>query len=152
MKKEEFITKYGEAAWGKMLQQRRDRYGLHREEEIANVMEWKETNPEKAEAIYRERAHKGGKRYERMLKYQRTGIQGDRNVIRATHGRQYRPYKQIIAPESVLHHEWLPNTANYTGVALVEKDQHMHGYIDVIHILEGEITLLTEAEIKIGGL
>ena len=39
MKKEEFITKYGEAAWGKMLQQRRDRYGLHREEEITLLTE-----------------------------------------------------------------------------------------------------------------
>ena len=34
---------------------------------------------------------------------------------------------------------------------VVEKDQHIHGFIDVIQILEGEITLFTEEEIKNRG-
>jgi hypothetical protein len=144
MNKKEFIEKFGGAAWEKKLQQRRDRYVLHREDEIANTVEWREKNPDKIEAIERERTHKGGKKYGQMLKYQRTGIRGDRHVIRATHGRQYRPFKKIIAPDSQIHHEWRAGTADFMGVALVEKDQHQHGYIDVIQILEGEITLLTE--------
>jgi len=32
-------------------------------------------------------------------------------------------------------------------LALVEKDQHMRGIIDVIEVLEGKITLLTEEAI-----
>ena len=32
-----------------------------------------------------------------------------------------------------------------------EKNLHLHGYVDVIQILEGGITLLTEEEIKIWG-
>ena len=71
-----------------------------------------------------------------------------KDLIRGRHRRYYTPYKQIIAPESQLHHEWIPMTAEYRGVALVEANQHLHGYIDVIQILEGEIMLLTEAEIR----
>lgn len=79
------------------------------------------------------------------------GNQGERNKIRMKHANQYRPFKQIIAPDSQIHHEWIPETAEFRGVALVEKDQHMHGFIDVIKILEGKITLLSEKEIK-GGI
>lgn len=42
-------------------------------------------------------------------------------------------------------------TAKYTDVALVESNPHQYGYIDVIQILEGKITLLTEKEILKGG-
>lgn len=47
-----------------------------------------------------------------------------------------------------------PNTVRildineYDGVALVEADRYQHGIIDVIQILKGKITLLTEKEIK----
>ena len=36
----------------------------------------------------------------------------------------------------------------YRGLALVEADQHTHGFIDVIKILDGEITIFTEAELR----
>ena len=42
----------------------------------------------------------------------------------------------------------IPGTADYRGAALVEPIQHQYGIIDPIVILEGEITLLTEAEIR----
>ena len=67
------------------------------------------------------------------------------------HAKQYKPCKAIIATDSQLHHEWIPKTAEYRGLALVEKDQHMHGFVDVIKILDGKITLLTEEEVKNGG-
>lgn len=55
----------------------------------------------------------------------------------------------IIAPDSQLHHEWVPETCEYRGVALVEAEQHMHGFVDVI--VDGEITRLTEEQIRNGG-
>ena len=134
MKKEERINRYGEAAYENQKVLSRQR--AERDSEARN----------------RETSRKGGKYYEKKLEYNRTGIQGRRKVVRVTHGHLYRPYKQIIAPDSQIHHEWIPETANYRGVALVEKDQHMHGFIDVIQILEGEITLLTEDEVKTGGM
>ena len=132
MNKEEFIKRRGEGAYGKMLQQ-------------SNA--WREANPDKAKANDQESSCKGGKRYEHMLKHKRTGLSGERARIRVKHANHYRPFKQIIAPNSQIHHEWIPDTADFRGVALVEKDQHRHGIIDVIQILDGEITLLSEKEI-----
>ena len=77
-----------------------------------------------------------------------SGIPHAKNLIRKKHLKKWAPYKKIIAPASQLHHEWIPETADYRGMALVEKDQHLHGFIDVIQVLEGEITLLTESEIR----
>ena len=64
-------------------------------------------------------------------------------MIRSKHSRRWRKFKTLIAPGSELHHEWIPETAEYRGVALVEADQHRRGIIDVIQILEGEITLFS---------
>ena len=77
------------------------------------------------------------------------GLPHAKGLIRWKHGKYYAPYKKIIDTENLtqLHHEWIPGTADYRGTALVEADSHMHGFIDVIQILEGEITLLTEAAI-----
>ena len=136
MKKEEFIRAYGKEAWEKMLQQ---------------TQEWNRNHPEKVKARDNERSRKGGKYYEQTRKHQSEGIPHARHLVRKKHGNRYRPYKNIIAPESQIHHEWLPETANYRGVALVEKDQHRHGFIDVIQILDGEITLLTEEAIWRGA-
>ena len=111
---------------------------------------WREAHPEEVKAKCQETSRKGGKYYEKRLKYNTTGLPHERNLVRGKHNRRYRPYKQIIAPDSELHHEWIPNTANYRGVALVEKEPHQYGIIDVIQILEGEIRLFTEAEIKKG--
>ena len=148
MKKDEYIKEYGEAAYEKMLQQNRDwnKKNCERARETSKL--WAATNPEKTIAHNREVSHKGGKYYERHQKYFSTGLPHEKNLVRKKHGYLYRPYKRIIAPDSQLHHEWSPGTADYTGVALVEKDAHIHGFVDVIRILEGEITLLTEAEIK----
>ena len=138
MKKEEFIRRYGEAAYEKMLQQTR---------------EWRRAYPEEVITQGRKRCRKGGKYYERHRKHESSGLRHRRNLVRNNHRWHYGPYKQIIAPDSQLHHQWVPETADYTGVALVETDQHMHGFVDVIQILEGEITLLTEVKIQnMGGM
>ena len=112
---------------------------------------WRKNNPDKVKAQHvknhPEQSRKGGKYYDKHLEYRRTGLQGERNRIRKKHRRFYYPFKQIIAPASQLHHQWVPSTADYSAVALVETDRHMHGSIDVIRILEGQITLFTEAEI-----
>ena len=151
MKKAERIIKYGEVAFAKFRQQSRDWHVKHHEEDRVNAREWKENNMEKVIENRHAEGRKGGKYYERHLKYEITGLQGERNKIRKRHADHYRPYKQIIAPESQIHHEWIPETANFRGVALVEKESHQYGIIDVIQILEGGITLLTEAEIRNNG-
>ncbi len=148
MNKEEFIRRYGEVAWGKMLHQSKGRNAQfrkeHREEMNANLKEWRASNPDKVKADHHEEQRKGGRRYEKHLKYKTTGIPGEKERIRGKHNYYYRSCKRIVAPGSQLHHEWIANTPNYRGVALVEADPHRHGIIDPILILEGAITLLTE--------
>ena len=125
MKKVEFIERHGVEAYKKKLQQTLDWRREHLEEPkkvIANRHEW---------------SRKGGKYYKHYREHQSTGIPGERNLVRNKHRSRYRKYKQIIAPESQIHHEWIPNTSEYNGIALVETNQHLHGFIDVIQILEG---------------
>ena len=122
MNKADFVKKYGGEAYKKRLEQ----------VEVA-VSKYKQ---------------KGSKGYRKAITYQMNGLPHAKRLIRLIHAQKWRPYKQLIAPESQLHHEWIPGTADYRGVALVETDNHTHGFIDVIQILEGEITLLTEAEIR----
>ena len=118
------------------------------ERRLAKAREWNESHRVKVGELSREQNCKGGKRYEKKLVYERTGLRRKRNGIREKHGRRYRQYKKIIAPDSQLHHDWLAGTAEYNGVALVEADAHRHGFIDVIQILEGQITLFTERAIR----
>ena len=151
--KEEYIKKYGKEAYKGQLQKRRERWKQHPKrkepkEACASNQEWRKNHPEKIKANNQENNRKGGKYYDHCCEYRSTGIPHERVLVRMKHRNHYRPYKTIIAPDSQIHHQWIPNTANYTGVALVETDQHLHGFIDVIQILEGEITLLTEDEIK----
>jgi hypothetical protein len=171
MNKEETIERYGEEAWAKRLEQRREYYKEHKEQETAYqekyreehpkevkaaTKKWREEHPEEVKAASKrsgqEQSRKGGKHYDKMLEAMTTGLRGDRHKIRTKHAKQYKPYKQIIAPESQIHHEWIPQTSEYRGVALVEADQHMHGFVDVIEILYGKITLLTEEQIRNGGV
>ena len=201
MKKEEFIARYGEAAWQKVLERNHENHKryreAHREELRVRSQEWykankdehnesvkrwndahpdevkannrrwqethresrcqstqkyRETHPDEVEALRRERARKGGKYYQQMLRYHNTGLPRERKRVRTKHARLYRQYKMIIAPDSEIHHEWIPDTAKYTGMALVETDAHRHGFIDVIELLDGKITLLTEEQIRNGGL
>jgi len=139
MKKEETIERYGEAAYEKILEQSH---------------QWHLDNPEKVKEHSRknneDQNRKGGKHYLKNLRCGSTGLRGERNRIRMKHRIRWRQHKNIIAPDSQLHHQWLSNTADYTGLALVEKDQHMHGIIDVIQILDGEITVFTEKELRLG--
>ena len=137
MKKEETIRRYGEVAYEKVLQQTHDYYAQDSEQ-----------NPDKFIVRNREIHRKGGKYYEQQRKTQMVGIPHEKTLIRQKHQRIWTPFKQIIAPDSALHHEWIPETADYRGVALVEKRRHQYGCIDVIQILEGEITLFTEEEIR----
>lgn len=136
MKKKKRIEKYGEAAYEKLLEQKR---------------QWKEANPEMVEKANHKRCRKGGRFYEKHLKYQHTGLQGERNAIRRKHAKNWQSYKKIIAPDSQIYHEWIPGTADFRGVALVESDRHRYGFIDVIKILDGKITVFTEKEIREQG-
>lgn len=166
MKKEEIIARYGEEAYERMLEQNRARNKAHREEKKANDKKWYDEHPEQAKAYrkswrdehseqviasHQEECRRGGKYYVKHLKSQRTGVQGDKNKIRMKHERDYKQYKDIIAPDSQIHHEWVPRTSEYRGVALVEAEPHQYGIIDVIQILDGKITLLTEEEVRNGG-
>lgn len=145
MKKEEYIRRYGAGAYERMQQQNRDRARVR-------DRKWRRDKPEEVKVLNHEICRKGGKYYKHYREYQLTGIRHERNLVRQRHATRYQQYKQIIAPESQIHHEWIPETAGFRGVALVEKEQHQHGFIDVIRILEGEITLLTEEEIRTGGI
>lgn len=177
MKRVEYIKRYGQAAYEKKQQQNRDWYAQHRErcnarsktwaennpektrvntqawkaanpdKVKANHQAWCEANPEKVRATNQEQNRKGGKRYEDKLKYMRTGLQGERNKVRNKHNVRYRAAKQAT-PNSVLHDEWIYGTAKYRGLALVDKELHQRGIIKVIKVLEGEITLFTEKEIR----
>jgi hypothetical protein len=161
--KDNFIAKYGIEAyerrlarrreWGRQLpggeaQRSQDRRDADPEQAREHDRAWRERNPDKVKAKGKKISRKDGAYYAKKQKYKQTGIPGEREHIRMRHAHQYKPYKDIIAPESQIHHEWVPQTADYRGVALVEKDQHMHGIVDVIQILDGEITLLSEKEIR----
>ena len=152
MRKEEFIAEYGKAAYEKKAELHRKYIMKWRKKNPKKVIESNrkshklchERNPEKRIVAARETSRKGGIYYNWKLEYQRTGIPGERARIRHQHGRRWSQYKKVIAHNSQIHHEWIPGTAKYNGVALVEKDQHMHGFIDVIKILEGKITVYIE--------
>ena len=136
MDKEEINRKYGEDAYEKMLEDSR---------------QWKLKNPEKVREDSRKQnekhSRKNGKYYLKKQKYNNTGIQGERHRIRIKHGNMWGKYKRILAPASQIHHEWIPGTSRYQGVALVEKKAHQHGLIRVIHVLDGNITLSVEEEL-----
>ena len=166
MKKEEVIKRGGKEAWENHLVRSRAWKRAHREDlqissqvynqthveqRKASNKKWQEEHPEKMAARSHAVHRKGGEFYEKELTYARTGLQGKRNIIRMGHRRAYRPYKKLIAPGSQLHHQWVVESSKYTGVALVEANRHQHGIIDVIPILDGEITLLTEKEIRDAG-
>lgn len=151
MKKEERIRRYGKAAYLKRLDWSRKRDEANPEKVREWNRKWREANPDKVATLNHKHGRKGGKYYEKALKYQHTGLPRERNKIRCKHGHMWREYKNLIAPESQLHHQWHIGTSEYDGVALAEKDQHLHGIVNVIEILEGAITVFTEKELQ-GGL
>lgn len=159
MKKAEFIARRGEEAYAKMLAQGRAWKEGHPEEMKESWRKWgdahrealqkyRDAHQEEIKAYGREQCQKGGKRYNKYLIYKQTGLQGARNIVRNKHSRRWRKYKTIVAPDSQLHHEWVSETSDYRGLAIVEADQHMHGFIDVIEVLEGKITLLSEKDVR----
>jgi hypothetical protein len=115
-------------------------YEAHKEEVLARTKKWQEEHPEEVIAHNQEEGRKGGKYYERKLAYEHTGLQGARNRIRMKHNREFKEIKDTLAVEVELHHEWVPDTSEYRGMAFVEKDAHRNGFIDVILLLDGEIT------------
>lgn len=133
MNKDKIIKEYGEAEYKRRLESNR---------------QWREEHPEEVIANHQEHSRKGGSGYKKYLKYEHTGLRGERNNIRRGHAKEWYDFKVIIAPESQIHHEWTPKTSEYRGVALVETDQHQYGIVDVIRILGGKITLFTEKEIR----
>lgn len=166
MNKEEYIAKHGEAAYAEKLAQAnawnnahpdkvaassRKWSQAHLEKKAASHRKWEKERPEQAAALRAasnaERSRKGGKHHDKNLEYNRTGLRGERAKVRHKDGRKWQDFKRIIAPDSQLQHEWFPDTVDYRGLALVEADQHMHGFIDVIEVLEGKITLFTEKEV-----
>jgi hypothetical protein len=137
MLKEEYITRYGIGSYKKQQKQTRNWIKEHPKEVGEFKKKWEGSQ-----------VRNGGKYYTKTQCYKRTGIQGRKNKVRKHHSDIWRKYKNIIAPGSQIHHEWIPGTANYRGVALVEADQHIHGVIKVIEVLGGEITLLREVDIR----
>jgi len=135
MNKEERINRYGAAAYEKLLEQN---------------SAWKAANPDKVKAHNQEHGRKGGKHYERTLKYNSTGLPHERYLVRLKHWGEYHLYQHAVGPQghTQIHHEWIPGTADFRGIALVDAGAHRHGIIKVIEVLEGEITLFTEKEIK----
>ena len=127
---EERIARYGEEKYQKCLEQ---------------SQEWRKSHPEIVKTSNAEYNRKEGKFYHKKVEDDKKELRQKRNIIRACDRKRYRKFKNIIAPESQIHHEWLPESSNYRGTALVEANPHMMGYINVIKILEGEITIFTEA-------
>ncbi|MBE9595150.1 MAG: hypothetical protein IMF19_16920 [Proteobacteria bacterium] len=146
MKKSEFIERHGEAGYALQLKRNSERKRTF--EGRRRRKEWEERNFEKIIENNRAQSRRGGKYYKKKLEYKKNGVPGERVRVRGRDGYKWRPYKRIIAPESQLHHSWLPNSSEHTGLALVEADAHMHGFIDVIEILGGKISLFTEAEVR----
>lgn len=161
--KTDYIAKHGEEAyanrlrrrqiWGQKLpggekQRSQDRRDADPEKAREYDRASRERNPEKVKAKGKKISRKGGAYYKEHMQYRQTGIQGEREKIRCAHGNQWRPFKRIIAPESQIHHQWRKDSSEYDGVALVEAKAHQYGIIDVIQILDGKITLLTEEQMK----
>ena len=131
---------------GKYKEERIALYGEEKYKEyLGQSQEWRRSHPENVKARNAEYSRKGGKFYHKKVEDDKKELRRKRNIIRACDRKRYRKFKNIIAPESQIHHEWLPESPSYGGMALVEADQHAHGFIDVIQILEGEISIFTEA-------
>ena len=157
--KDRYIAKNGDAAYTKRLERRRERGEElpggekqrsqgRRDADPEKWREydraWRERNPQKVKEKGHKVSRKGGAYYEKKKIYKQTGISGERERVRMRDSYRWRLYKHIIAPNSQLHHQWILETADYTGLALVEANPHKYGIIDVIEILNGKITIFTE--------
>ena len=134
-----------------LMECRQTRHILYPELRQNRHKKWVLKNPGAVKKRNNEIARKGGKRYDAYLIYKHSGLQGEKNRIRAKHSALYKPLKNLIDPNgdlTQLHHEWVVASLEYRGCAIVEKKPHRIGIIKPIVILEGEITLLTEKEVR----
>jgi hypothetical protein len=134
MNKNAFIEKWGIVAYEKRMKMSRDWRQAHPENTEKwhkQIRDWKRTHPIRVKRIARDsyRKHR-----QEILNRQCTDTEGMRRSIRAKCGRIWALYKNIIAPGSRLHYEWIPETVEYKCIALVEKDQSQYSFNDVIHI------------------
>ena len=116
----------------------------HREESNIRSKGWYKGNPEKVEEN-RKKQRKGGIYYEKKLRADQTGLRGERNRIRKKHAKRWRKYKGNWLTETQIHHEWIEGTAEYQGIAIVDKMEHQYGIINPIVILEGVVVIRPSA-------
>lgn len=134
MKKEEYIRKYGPVAWeARLSKARRTRIknkvdtGLKVEKELTteNYIEQQELMREQWKKDNRTKCR--SRLSEDVLR--------ERQKIRHDH---YVKWGGGIDLD--IHHGWIEDTADYQGVALVEREPHRRGVINVVIPLEGVIT------------
>lgn len=137
MKKEEYIRKYGPAAWearlsktGRTRIKNKVDKGLKIKKESP-----KETYTEQQELLRDQWKKENGIKLKPRLN---ECAQKERNKIRQAH------YVKWGSPDLDIHHERISDTANYHGVALVERAAHQHGIINIVILLEGVITEFTK--------
>ena len=105
--------------------------------------------------IHKENMCKYTKKYrdehkEKINLYNNTGLQGLRNKIRGRDNRDKRIkwLRRGIVGVFQIHHEWIYESDNYKFSALVDADEHRHGIINPILILEdNRIELLQDITI-----
>ena len=72
----------------------------------------------------KQRMHKGGTHYEKEKEYNRTGLRGERHRIRCIHRKAYRLFKKFFGIDTNIHHEWIPGTAKYRSICVLEVEDH----------------------------
>lgn len=166
MKKEEYIKKYGVEKWLEYIAYQRDYYTKNiekvreknreyqREYQRKYYAENKEKVKERCREHIREYQHKyyadieiRGRVHEYMKKYcgslsDHNSIPYRKSLIRQRDHHRFFSIKQFFQNlQTDIHHEWIPNTADYTFIALVERDKHRYNIIDPIVILEKKVVL-----------
>lgn len=136
MKKEEYIRKYGPAAWEERLSKTRRTRVKNKVDKCLKIKnESEKGNPTDQQESLRDQWKKeNGAKFRPRLN---ECVLKERNKIRQAH------YVKWRSPHFDVHHEWVGDTADYRGVALVERIAHRHGIINVVIPLEGVITEFT---------
>lgn len=132
MKKEEYIQKNGLAAWEARLARNRRMQKRNRIDKALAVQdEFQKLDPSEQQEFLRDMWKKREGHYSRSGLPQ--NIVAARNTIRHVHRSKWGVEGLDV------HHDWVGDTAEYTGVALVEREEHQRGIINVVAILDGEI-------------
>ena len=74
-----------------------------------------------------------------VIRPKNTEIQEERNRIRHEHYRRWKNYGKEFFQNVDIHHVWIEGTADYTGVAFVEREAHRRGIIRVVSIIRGKV-------------